>query len=368
MAVILDVAGISHNASIIRGVCDGAALATRAMCKQAYAIPAIVEAMSAGGIDRFGASSVAAARRVARITGRECGLFGIDAAAQGRSAGAITPAMHRNVDAVIQALAASRANFAWLSVLTSDGRDGLAPAALMGAVHALSAYSELRGRFGVLLNWGCLGGAPPRDELQGFADLLTKAAAGAALPVSLGGSALLPLLGCFSIPGSCEVRVGEAILTGTIPGSDGSALGLVRPISLDASVVDLQMTSDGARRIAVDRGKTCLDIEEVTIRDIDARPFAASSELALFDLAPGARAPQLGAKVELLLGYQSTLRTLLNRTIRRQMRYSPGAFSTIARRLPQGTSPRPGTARRFDERAGQNVNSRHPGRFTASDS
>jgi hypothetical protein len=209
--------------------------------------------------------------------------------------------------------------FVWLGVRTSDGRDGVAPGALAEAVSRLSRISGAAGRIGIMANWGCLGSSPSSDEIHALAGVLTRTESEAAcrLPVSLGGSTLLPMLSDVRPLRPREIRIGEALVAGTVPGGDGRSLGLKRPVRLESRIVEVQEVGE-ARRLLLDHGRTCIEIDEATILNVAAKPLAASSEMSLFELSRGAAIPQAGERIELILGYHSTLRSLLNRTERRR--------------------------------------------------
>lgn len=165
---------------------------------------------------------------------------------------------------------------------------------------------------------GCLGSSPSAAEIHALAGVLTQAESEAAcrLPVSLGGSTLLPMLSDVRPLRPREIRIGEALVAGTVPGGDGRSLGLKRPVRLESRIVEVQEVGE-ARRLLLDHGRTCIEIE-ATILNVAAKPLAASSEMSLFELSRGAAIPRAGERIELILGYHSTLRSLLNRTERRR--------------------------------------------------
>jgi|GEM_PF-7095389 len=320
MAVIVDVTAIAHNARTIRSICEPKGLAVRAMFKHAYALPEIIAASGAGGITSFAASSRRAALRVASLTGRCCALCGPDIAALPKARqGGFAEVFCTSTETACLLLWAPAGRFVWLGVRTSDDRDGVAPEALAGAVARLSEISGSAGRIGLMLNWGCLGSAPSAAEIHALANVLTRVESEAAchLPVSLGGSALLPMLSDTGPLRAREIRIGEAMVAGTIPGGDGLSLGLKRPIRLESRIVEVQEVRK-ARRLLLDHGRTCIEIDEATLLNVSATPLAASSEMSLFELSGDTAVPRAGERIELILGYHSTLRTLLNRTEQRR--------------------------------------------------
>ena len=90
----------------------------------------------------------------------------------------------------------------------------------------------------------------------------------------------------------------------------------------------------------IDCGWTSIEVDDVKLRGIPARPAAASAEVSLFDLTDEAKAPKVGERVDLLLGYRSTLRALLNRTIVRRVEGRPD-LSNIQRSAPAHWRSRP---------------------------
>jgi predicted amino acid racemase len=325
MAVIIDAAAITHNARAIRSICEREGLVVRAMFKQAYALPGIIAASQAGEIGCYAASSRRAACRVSSVTGDRCALCGPDVAALPKvRQGLIAEVFCTSVESAHLLLSAPAPRFVWLGVRTSDGRDGVDPEVLVDALERLLEVSGAADRIGLLFNWGCFGGPPSVAEVQALADLVARvesACDGRPL-LSLGGSTLLPMLPDLRCLRAREIRIGEAMVVGTIPGGDGLSLGLRRPIRLESRVVEVQ-DRENAPRILLDCGRTCIEISEVTLNNVVATPIAASSELSLFELSHDAVIPRVGERIDLVLGYHSTLRALLNRSVPRRFECCP---------------------------------------------
>lgn len=85
------------------------------------------------------------------------------------------------------------------------------------------------------------------------------------LIVNLGGSVLLGA----ALPearrqGADILRVGEAIVTGTIPGTPDDA-SFFKSVTMDACVVQADGARDGSQRVLVDRGTTSLDPADLSM-------------------------------------------------------------------------------------------------------
>lgn len=319
MALIIDAAVITENASLVKRMCDGAGVAPLAVFKPAYALDPIIGAIASAGLTRFAASSIEAAVAVERVTGQICGLIGpaaysVPATGDGRS---------RMVTSASQAADALKNGHGpvWLAVMTSDGRDGVPDERLLDVIAGLTKGDPM-GRVGLALNWGCFRGAPTRAELRRTGLLLSEASklARRRLPASVGGSALLPLLDRLGLPGACELRVGEAILTGNIPDADGATFGFHPPMHLDATIVDIQEGCHRVPRLVLDQGWTSIEPADVALCGLCTRLHGASTDFSFFDLLEPGCVPNSGDRVRLRLGYKSTLRALLNRNIKTRLK------------------------------------------------
>jgi len=138
---------------------------------------------------------------------------------------------------------------------------------------------------------------------------------GRRLSLSLGGSALLPILS--KLPKSSlpvQLRIGEAILTGTIPGASGDAIGLRPPFTLAARVVEvtrLAPTTLRINRILIDQGSTALHLPDARLhRETPGEFIHASAEMSVVQVPATSSQPQLGDTVLIHLGFESALRAL----------------------------------------------------------
>lgn len=313
MSLSVDLSAIAHNAAVVSSRCRAAGLVPVGVFKQAYAWPEIVGAFREGGITRIMASTEVTRAALTQAGFEVDGLlgvgWGIQAPADVRATTHIEPISVRNAFW-------PKRTFAWLEVLTSDGKQGMTPETLLTLLEELRPMgSDAADRIGLLFNWGCLGGPPTDLELMQAQSLITRAnhLLGRSLPVSFGGSALLPMLKRLPIGGgSRQFRVGEAVLTGNVPAASGASLGLKRPIVLDATVVNVRRHGGGTF-VMIDCGHSCIDGAEVA-ESHAWRVVGVATETTLIEVLEGP-APRLGAVLPIYLGYKSSVRCLLNRTL-----------------------------------------------------
>jgi len=131
------------------------------------------------------------------------------------------------------------------------------------------------------------------------------------LIVNLGGSVLLGA----ALPearrqGADILRVGEAIVTGTIPGTPDDA-SFFKSVTMDACVVQADGARDGSQRVLVDRGTTSLDPADLSMDGARLAAAPAGREYARLTLHDHPRLKP-GDHLRLTLGYRSALRALLN--------------------------------------------------------
>lgn len=129
---------------------------------------------------------------------------------------------------VVQALARGPGpvNRILVPVLTSEGREGLQSDEAVRFAEKVNKTEDDRVEIiGISVTVGCVKPVTPNlEELRGFfrtAERIRTALGLRRIVVSVGGSAVLPVLEALDPPQTVdlEVRVGEAILAGSIPGS-----------------------------------------------------------------------------------------------------------------------------------------------------
>jgi predicted amino acid racemase len=204
-----------------------------------------------------------------------------------------------------------------LAVRTVEDREGLpADDAIRFARHCASFGGSSCRVVGVMANFGCrieqAPAASELDQVRAFAAAL-RDVTGRRQVFSVGGSALLAHLPV--APGECDgsLRIGEAIVAGTIPGRTDS-MGFGRPFSLEAKVLEVRSGAyPGQDRLLIDVGTTAFDAADVAFEDPQARVFHASGECASLDVT--ARSFRIGDTIQLRLGYNSAIRSLTNPSI-----------------------------------------------------
>ena len=229
-----------------------------------------------------------------------------------------------------------------IPLLTSDGREGLPPGEIASFIDALegrfSGYVRLRG---LQACFGCANDRPPSARQQReLADLAaTTAQRTRGIVLSLGGSVVLPQLQLIPPRASVavEIRCGEAILTGTIPGR-GAMFGLRRTARLDASVIQRRGGDDGGA-LVVDRGGfnfAGVTGTHVAIRG--ARIVQSTSEHSVVWCPPDIALAGV-AQVTFVLGYSDMTRCLETKF-----------RAPLPARGPAGTPPAPGAEARSARR------------------
>jgi len=202
-------------------------------------------------------------------------------------------------------------------VATSENREGLDFRDIADfVIETEDRYSDRVQIGGFQMNFGCLVEDSPRaSEIQHLLDRLSIREITCRLadaPVmSIGGSAVLPILDQLDVPKNyhSELRVGEAILTGSVPGGQ-HVFGLKPTSFVNASIVqELRSNQKGIRRVLLDVGHTVFD-DQATDRDYRGMRFESlSSDVAVAQIDTSRRTVD-GAHVRLPLNYRETERAL----------------------------------------------------------
>ena len=342
MTLFIDVAAIAHNAVVVRDRARHSGLNVTAVVKGPFGIPSIIDAVLSSGINTLGLSSAASADAV-RGRNRPCYEFiGLPLPEQ---AAAIVQHMDASLHICREtinafALAAEEAQVdhgIWIGILSSDDREGVATEELLGRI--VDWNDQLGKRLvleGILAHWGChFEVSPEAQEIEAVlhaAIELGERLQRAPLNVSLGGSTLLPMLGRFMAPPRTQLRIGEAILTGTIPGCEKHGLGLREPFSIDARIVEVSARRvEGALRprVLIDYGASVLDYRDIRLIGSSGRAQWSSSGMTAVELFDSSQAPRIGETLTFTIGYRSALRALSNPEVSRCERNLTGGIPLL---------------------------------------
>ena len=204
-----------------------------------------------------------------------------------------------------------------LAIETCEQREGLDPRALRQQVWTIrKAFGHCVKFDGFQLNFGCVAQKAP--DVQRINVLLKDLAQEAlTLPlsnpvISLGGSALLPVLDELEMPAMFrpELRIGEAIATGSIPGQETSS-SLRRTSTYKAEILQvLPRSSSNRRRVLINVGSYVLDVARRTRQDTSVEFESIGSQVSVISL-PDDCAISLKDNIELQLDYSEAERALI---------------------------------------------------------
>lgn len=198
-------------------------------------------------------------------------------------------------------------------VVTSDGREGLHPGEVLDFVASVERQfgASVRVR-GVQACFGCVDDvAPDGAEIVDLHQLTQAVAAQTSSPMvlSLGGSAILPELA--QIPRhpqiSVEIRCGEAIVAGTVPGR-GSMFGLRPAATLIGDVIQARRAG-GKLELVVDRGEFAIAGQGTLTGIAGGRIVRNTSQHSVIECPADAVDPAI-RQVEFVLSYADTVRCL----------------------------------------------------------
>lgn len=204
-----------------------------------------------------------------------------------------------------------------LAIETGEQREGLNPQTLRQQVWSIrKAFGNRVKIDGFQLNFGCVAQKAPDAPAVNVLikelaqELLTLPITNPLL--SLGGSALLPVLDQLEIPAMFrpELRIGEAIVTGSIPGQESSS-NLLRTASYRAEILQvLPRSSSNRRRFLINVGGYVLDAARRTRQTTSVEFESIGSQVSVISL-PDDFAKSLKYKIELELDYSETERALI---------------------------------------------------------
>ena len=205
---------------------------------------------------------------------------------------------------------------ALVAIGTSEGREGADLEGFRDLVrNARTEFGDRISIDGFQLNYGCVRAEPPATEnVNRLLNDLAKeiSSCSVANPIlSLGGSVLLPMLKDITIPDSfrAELRIGEAILAGTVPGQTAS-FGLCRTASYHACRLQtLRRSEESRERSLIDVGSYILDPMK-KVRVMEALVVESlGSEVSVVSHRYGEMSSS-NAQIKLRLDYAETERAL----------------------------------------------------------
>jgi predicted amino acid racemase len=314
--LIINLDQIAINARFAKGLASASGYELVGVLKAVQCHPRIISTLVNVGVERFAfssAASVAALLPCDRPDREVCLLLGPSAPDAADQTVAYFSSSIQSSLAAIEALAvASRAHALshgiFIALRTFDDREGVDTNDLDTIIQLARAVLANGLRFeGLACNLGCTTLEPMRPD---FIDRVTfiraqvEADLGQEIALSLGGSFLLPDLP--SLPGALSLRVGELLLSGTEPAGRNLAT-CATGFALQACIVEV--TNDPTR-ILVDVGSAILEKDAFEICLPNAKTLSMSGEFMVIT-ADFPAYPQVGAIVQLNLGYNSLKKALI---------------------------------------------------------
>jgi hypothetical protein len=200
-----------------------------------------------------------------------------------------------------------------IPVLTDDKREGLMPEDIPSFTRRLTSQFGSRVRVrGVQACYGCIEERPPTQlQIQDLVSLVSQLSRPDAPAVlSLGGSVILTELEGIAQRDNVriEIRVGEAVVAGTIPGR-GHLFGLQPTASLLADVVQHRRLGD-VSELVVHYGRYPISGKDARAMLEGATIGRRSSEHGVIEVVGGLDVSEV-KRVELILGYADTAKCLV---------------------------------------------------------
>jgi len=328
--IVCDAEKVRQNAAAVTALCAAHGIAVVGVTKCVCGEPEVARAMLAGGCTALGESRLDNIRRL-RAGGVEAPVTLLRLPAPSEVDDVVDLAQCSLVSEVATARALARAaarrglvHGLLLMVETGDRREGVMPADAPGAARALDALPGLE-LAGLATTLNCLCGVLPTPRhQQAFVDVLdeVETALGRRLEVVSGGhTGNLHLIKAGRVPPRFnQVRVGEAILTGT-DFSTWADLGIphqdvFKVYAEVVEVMDKPSAPDGAvgrdafmrvrdwpdrgvrRRAVLALGDIDLDTASLTPSRPGTEVVAASSDHLVLDVTEARPAVRLGEELE----------------------------------------------------------------------
>ncbi len=289
-----DLSALSHNAKLCFSIAQRNNFSMRVVLKGGYLKPSIVGRLvqipeitfSSGEADIMALSS---------LEGRDVATLYPGQHSNSNLCSAYCRTTETTLDGFERATRFGRVSSVIVPILTEENREGLHPSEILPFMDRLEErFGSQVAVAGFQINFGCLRDVVPRTiVVQSLIDDVAKASIVARLarsPVlSIGGSVILPLLDKLKIPDAYrpELRIGEAVVSGTIPG-EGCCMGLQPTASFRVrKVQDLKGAPDGQARVLLSIGTNILDQDAVGRGYEGFRFESLSSEVSVALVEPG---------------------------------------------------------------------------------
>lgn len=229
--LIVDLSKLRHNLTVIQALCARHRLELLAVAKGCNGFLPVIEVFETCGVRRVGFSRTDDAAKASSVLSNPPCFLSIAAPEQAETiVQHFGSSLHSEL-ITIRALACaaeriSRSHGIILMVDIGDLREGVVPDEVVGTVRAIlamrSPFIELWGLGATL---GCCSGTLPDDQnlglLQELARETEQCTGDAVRMLSIGGSVVIPWIEKGLLPSRInQVRIGEALLLGTIPALD----------------------------------------------------------------------------------------------------------------------------------------------------
>lgn len=265
--LIYDLNSLLHNAKLCYLLANKYKFSLRVVLKGGYLAPAIVECLATlpeftiaiGNTDRLEYPNSPAIDVAMLYPGQAVEGISLHNSVRRFSEASIS-GIHR-----VSQAASPRSVI--VPIATSEDREGIDVSDLVGFLQQVQqSFRNEVSIDGFQINYGCVSETPPNPKalkviLSAISSEEVRRHLSKQPVLSLGGSVLLPVLDQITIPQGFvpELRVGEAIVAGTVPGSKES-IGLLKPAHYFARKLQtLRPNAHGEKRLLVDVGTYILD-------------------------------------------------------------------------------------------------------------
>ena len=246
--LIVDLEKLKHNIQYLKSFCDRKRVELVGVVKSCESSLPVIQLFQRSGVASLGISNLLTARELHPHFNERPLLVAIPSA---REAGAVVSYCQSSLNSELETIkalaeAAERAEVTHdvlLMIDVGDLREGVMPEDALKTVRKILELGSPHIRVsGIGANLACCSGTLPSSEnvslLHGLALDIEKGLGCPIEKVSLGGSVMLDWMESHSLPARInQLRVGEAILLGTIPGVDKKHKDLLDDAFLFAGTV-----------------------------------------------------------------------------------------------------------------------------------